>query len=53
MTVTPAVLCEEVARTARLARQVGTPLPLDRSDTDHLYDRRQHVYGQAADHREN
>ncbi len=50
--VKAAVLCEEVARTVHLARQLGAPLPIAQSDIDHLYHRYQHVYGQptAGDH---
>jgi L-ribulose-5-phosphate 4-epimerase len=40
------VLCEEVARTIHLARQLGSPLPISETDIDSLYDRYQHAYGQ-------
>lgn len=43
--VKAAVLCEEVARTVHIARQLGTPLPIDQADVDSLYDRYQNVYG--------
>jgi L-ribulose-5-phosphate 4-epimerase len=41
-----AVMCEDVARTAHLARELGPPIPLAREDIDALYDRYQNVYGQ-------
>jgi L-ribulose-5-phosphate 4-epimerase len=41
-----AVMCEDVARTAHLARELGDPVPLAREDIDALYDRYQNVYGQ-------
>jgi L-ribulose-5-phosphate 4-epimerase len=41
-----AVMCEDVARTAHLARALGDPIPLAREDIDALYDRYQNVYGQ-------
>jgi L-ribulose-5-phosphate 4-epimerase len=45
--VKAAVMCEDVARTVHLARQLGEPLPIARSDIDRLYDRYQNVYGQC------
>lgn len=44
--VKAAVLCEEVARTVHVARQLGEPLPIAQADIDSLYDRYQNVYGQ-------
>jgi L-ribulose-5-phosphate 4-epimerase len=44
--VKAAVLCEEVARTVHVARQLGTPIPIPVSDIDALYDRYQNAYGQ-------
>ena len=44
--VKAAVMCEEVARTVHIARQLGRPLPIDQGHVDSLYDRYQHVYGQ-------
>jgi L-ribulose-5-phosphate 4-epimerase len=44
--VKAAVMCEDVARTAHLARQLGEPARLAREDIDALYDRYQNVYGQ-------
>jgi L-ribulose-5-phosphate 4-epimerase len=43
--VKAAVMCEDVARTVHLARQLGDPLPIDQSDIDSLYTRYQNVYG--------
>ncbi|WP_370881866.1 L-ribulose-5-phosphate 4-epimerase [Nakamurella flavida] len=45
--VKAAVMCEDVARTVFLARQLGTPLPIAQDDIDSLYARYQNVYGQA------
>ncbi|MFL6026668.1 MAG: L-ribulose-5-phosphate 4-epimerase [Friedmanniella sp.] len=44
--VKAAVLCEEVARTVHIARQLGEPERLAQSDIDRLYDRYQNAYGQ-------
>jgi L-ribulose-5-phosphate 4-epimerase len=44
--VKAAVMCEDVARTVHLARQLGEPLSIPGSDIDRLYDRYQNVYGQ-------
>ena len=44
--VKAAVLCEEVARTVHIARQLGDPLPIPQDDVDRLYDRYQNAYGQ-------
>ncbi|MFC0531236.1 L-ribulose-5-phosphate 4-epimerase [Phytohabitans kaempferiae] len=44
--VKAAVMCEDVARTVHIARQLGDPLPIAQSDIDKLYDRYQNVYGQ-------
>jgi L-ribulose-5-phosphate 4-epimerase len=44
--VKAAVMCEDVARTVHIARQIGTPLPIAQSDVDSLYARYQNVYGQ-------
>jgi L-ribulose-5-phosphate 4-epimerase len=41
-----AVMCEDVARTVHLARQLGEPVPLAEEDIDALYLRYQTVYGQ-------
>ena len=44
--VKAAVMVEDVARTVHVARQLGTPLPIEQRDVDALYDRYQNVYGQ-------
>ncbi|PWU46349.1 L-ribulose-5-phosphate 4-epimerase [Micromonospora globispora] len=44
--VKAAVMCEDVARTVHLARQLGEPVPIAPADIDALYDRYQNVYGQ-------
>jgi L-ribulose-5-phosphate 4-epimerase len=44
--VKAAVMCEDVARTVHISRQLGTPLPIAQRDIDALYDRYQNVYGQ-------
>ena len=46
--VKAAVMCEEVARTVHIARQLGEPLPIATSDIDSLYDRYQNAYGQTG-----
>lgn len=43
-----AVMCEDVARTVYLARQLGEPVPMAQADIDSLYDRYQNVYGQRS-----
>jgi L-ribulose-5-phosphate 4-epimerase len=45
--VKSAVMCEDVARTVHIARQLGTPLQIGQGDIDALYARYQNVYGQA------
>jgi L-ribulose-5-phosphate 4-epimerase len=44
--VKAAVMCEDVARTVHIARQIGTPIPIAQADVDSLYARYQNVYGQ-------
>ncbi len=44
--VKAAVMCEDVARTVHIARQLDEPLPLAQADIDHLNHRYRHVYGQ-------
>jgi L-ribulose-5-phosphate 4-epimerase len=44
--VKAAVMCEDVARTVHLTRQLGEPVPIDPADVDRLYERYQNVYGQ-------
>ena len=46
--VKAAVMCEDVARTVHVARQLGTPLPIRQADIDSLYARYQNAYGQDA-----
>ncbi|MFI1096636.1 L-ribulose-5-phosphate 4-epimerase [Streptomyces sp. NPDC020917] len=46
--VKAAVMCEDVARTVHISRQLGEPLPLVQPDIDRLYDRYQNVYGQSG-----
>jgi L-ribulose-5-phosphate 4-epimerase len=45
--VKAAVMCEDVARTVHIARQLGTPSPIAQPDVDALYARYQNAYGQA------
>jgi L-ribulose-5-phosphate 4-epimerase len=49
--VKAAVMCEDVARTVHVARQLGEPTVIDAADVDLLYARYQHAYGQGASHR--
>lgn len=44
--VKAAVMCEDVARTVHVARQLGRLVPIEPSLVDRLYDRYQNVYGQ-------
>ena len=44
--VKAAVMCEDVARTVHVARQLGEPVPIAPASVDALFDRYQHVYGQ-------
>ena len=44
--VKAAVMCEDVARSVHLARQLGEPVPIEPADIDRLYERYQNVYGQ-------
>jgi L-ribulose-5-phosphate 4-epimerase len=44
--VKAAVMCEEVARTVHIARQLGEPLPIYKGHIDSLYARYQNLYGQ-------
>ncbi|WP_406313741.1 L-ribulose-5-phosphate 4-epimerase [Streptosporangium sp. NBC_01639] len=46
--VKAAVMCEDVARTVHISRQLGEPLPIPQDDVDRLYDRYQNVYGQRS-----
>ena len=49
--VKAAVMCEEVARTVHIARQLGEPLTIAQPDIDSLYARYQNVYGQTSEER--
>jgi L-ribulose-5-phosphate 4-epimerase len=44
--VKAAVMCEDVARSVHLARQLGELVPIEQADIDRLYDRYQNAYGQ-------
>src|SRR3954466_2235666 len=44
--VKAAVMCEDVARTVHIARQLGAPVEMNPSDVDRLWQRYQNVYGQ-------
>jgi len=44
--VKAAVMCEDVARSVHLARQLGEPIPIAAADIDRLYGRYQTIYGQ-------
>jgi L-ribulose-5-phosphate 4-epimerase len=46
--VKAAVMCEDVARSVHVSRQLGEPLPISKDDVDYLYDRYQNVYGQRT-----
>jgi L-ribulose-5-phosphate 4-epimerase len=41
-------MCEDVARSVHLARQLGEPRPIAEADIDRLYDRYQNIYGQPG-----
>ena len=41
-------MCEDVARTVHIARQLGAPLPIEQDDIDALHERYQNVYGQRS-----
>jgi L-ribulose-5-phosphate 4-epimerase len=46
--VKAAVMCEDVARSTHIARQLGPLVPLPQDDVDALFDRYQNVYGQTG-----
>jgi L-ribulose-5-phosphate 4-epimerase len=46
--VKAAVMCEDVARTVHIARQLGEPHPIPSADVDRLWERYQNVYGQGS-----
>ena len=45
--VKAAVMCEDVARSVHIARQLGTPEAIAPADVDSLYRRYQNEYGQG------
>ncbi|HEX7834990.1 MAG TPA: L-ribulose-5-phosphate 4-epimerase [Pseudolysinimonas sp.] len=45
--VKAAVMCEDVARTVHLSRELGMPIPIPQDKIDALFARYQNVYGQA------
>jgi L-ribulose-5-phosphate 4-epimerase len=47
--VKAAVMCEDVARTVHLSRQLGDPVRIPQSAVDALFDRYQNVYGQRPE----
>ena len=47
--VKAAVMCEDVARTTHLARQLGEPVPIPEDVAARLFERYQNVYGQRED----
>jgi L-ribulose-5-phosphate 4-epimerase len=47
-----AVMCEDVARTVHISRQIGEPVQIAPEDVDRLYERYQNAYGQGAGERE-
>ena len=49
--VKAAVMCEDVARTIHISRQLGEPIPIPPEMIDRYFDRYQNVYGQASDDR--
>jgi L-ribulose-5-phosphate 4-epimerase len=46
--VKSAVMCEDVARTVHVARQLGQPIPIADHHVDQLHERYQTAYGQTA-----
>ena len=44
--VKAAVMCEDVARTTHIARQLGEPVPIAPDQIAQLFDRYQNAYGQ-------
>jgi len=44
--VKAAVMCEDVARTVHVSRQLGAPVPIEQAHIDSLFDRYQNAYGQ-------
>lgn len=50
--VKAAVMCEDVARSVHIARQLGDPVPIEQHHVDALFERYQNVYGQKPDEQE-
>ena len=46
--VAAAVMCEDVARTVHISRQLGVPIPIEQEHIDALHERYQHAYGQRS-----
>ena len=44
--VKAAVMCEDVARTVHISRQLGPSVPIEQAHVDSLFDRYQNAYGQ-------
>jgi L-ribulose-5-phosphate 4-epimerase len=38
-------MCEDVARTVHVARQLGDPVAIEQAAVDSLYERYQNIYG--------
>ena len=47
--VAAAVMCEDVARTVHISRQLGPSIPIEQADIDALHARYQNVYGQRPE----
>lgn len=47
--VAAAVMCEDVARTVHISRQLGPAVPIEQEHIDSLFDRYQNVYGQPQE----
>ena len=47
--VAAAVMCEDVARTVHISRQLGPAVPIEQGHIDSLFDRYQNVYGQRQE----
>ncbi len=47
--VAAAVMCEDVARTVHISRQLGPSIPVEQGNIDALYQRYQNVYGQTQE----
>ena len=47
--VAAAVMCEDVARTVHMSRQLGPAVPIEQAHIDSLFDRYQNAYGQRQE----